>query len=278
MNQVVHAIGWCVEALLRPLDALAPWVSLAIIAALTAVVMLLVIRRTSPQRRIRHARAQMASTIFEMRLYLDHPLQLLRAQGRLVKWSVVYVALLLPSMLVLAAPLGLLFVHLEIRHGFAPLPSSATEVVRIEVAPGVATHDVAVEADEGLDITAQVHAEDEHAVYARVHVRRPGTHTLTIYAGDATVQTQVVADRDADVVSPDHRNGIAQLWSYGADAPIASDAIHSITIPYPDRPPYFAVPGWLSWIGLSTVPWWLYWLGIATAFALLLRNKLGVAL
>ena len=62
--------------------------------------------------RIRHARAQMASAIFEMRLYLDHPVQLLRAQGRLVGWSVLYVAFLLPSMVVLAVPLGLLFVPL----------------------------------------------------------------------------------------------------------------------------------------------------------------------
>ncbi len=278
MNHVVHAIGWCVEALLRPLDALAPWLSLAIVGALTAVVMLVVIRRTSPQRRIRHARAQMASTIFEMRLYLDHPLQLLRAQGRLVRWSVVYVALLLPSMLVLAAPLGLLLVHLEIRHGVAPLPPSATAVVRVEVAPEVATRDVEVETSDGLDVSAQVHADDEHAVYVRVHVRRPGTHTLTVYAGDEQAKTKVVADATAPLVSPERSHGIAQLWAFGADTPIATDAIRSISIPYPDRPPYFALPGWVSWIGITTVPWWLYWLVVATVFALLLRNRFGVAL
>ena len=266
MDRAVHAIGWFVERLLRPLDALAPWLSLAIIAAVTAVVMLLVIRKTSPQRRIRHARGQMAGAIFEMRLYLDHPVQLLRAQGRLIRWSVVYVGYLLPSMLVLAAPLGLLFVHLEARHGFAPLPVAEAAVVRIEVAPGVSTRDLSLDTGGGLAVTARVHAEDEHALYARIAVRTAGTHTLAIHAGDATVQIAIVADRDADVVSPERRHGISELWSLGAGDPIATDAIRAVTIPYPDRP----TSVWM--------PWWLYWLGVATGFALVLRDRMGVAL
>lgn len=266
MDHVVHAIGWCVEALLRPLDALAPWLSLAIVGALTAVVMLIVIGRTTPQRRIRHARAQMASAIFEMRLYLDHPGQLLRAQGRLIGWSFAYVAFLLPSMLVLAAPLGLLFLHLDMRHGLAPLEPSAVAVVRIEVAPDVSPREVELETDVGLSVTARVHAADEHALYARVRVRRPGTHELVVRAGDAAAQMSIVADPDADVVSPERHHGIAQLWSLGADGPIEDDAIRAIAVPYPDRP------------SPVHMPWWLYWLGVATAFALALRNRFGVAL
>lgn len=266
MNRVVHAIGWCVELVLRPLDALAPWLSLALLGAVTAVIMLVVIRRTSPQRRIRHARAQMASAIFEMRLYLDHPVQLLRAQGRLAGWSVLYVAYLLPSMLVLAVPLGLLFVHLEIRHGVAPLPANATAVVRVELAPGVSPRDVALEPDPGLAVTARVNAADEHALYARVSVRGPGTHALAVHAGDATVTTPIVADPDADVVSPERSHGISQLWALGADAPIDGDVIRAISIPYPDRPS----PFW--------GPWWLYWLAVATVTALVFKSRAGVEL
>lgn len=266
MAHVVHAIGWCVEALLRPLDALAPWLSLAAVGALTAVVMLVVIRRTTPQRRIRHARAQMASAVFEMRLYLDHPIQLLRAQGRLIAWSFAYVAFLLPSMLLLAAPLGVLYLHLDIRHGLAPLEPSDEAVVRVEVAPGVSPREVELETDAGLDVGARVHAPDEHALYARVRVRRPGTHELVVRAADASARASIVADLDADIVSPERRHGLSQLWALGASAPIEDDAIRTIAVPYPDRPS----PVWM--------PWWLYWLGVATAFALLLRHRFGVAL
>jgi hypothetical protein len=264
MNRVVHAIGWCVELVLRPLDALAPWLSVTLLGVVTAFVMLVVIRRTSPQRRIAHARAQMASAIFEMRLYLDHPGQLLRAQGRLVGWSVLYVGYLLPSMLVLAVPLGLLFVHLEIRHGFAPLPPHATAVVRIELAPDVAPADVEIAPDPGLDVTARVNAADEHALYARIQVLTPGMHAIVVRAGEASVMTPIVADPDAAIVSPERRNGISQLWSLGADAPFDSEAIQAISIPYPDR-------SWPIW-----GPWWLYWLGIATVTAFAFKSRAGV--
>lgn len=265
MEHVVHAIGWGIEALLRPLDALAPWASLAIVAAITGAIALLVIRYTSPQRRIRRARAQMAAALFEMRLYLDYPLHLLRAQGRLVGWSVLYVAYLLPSMLVLALPIGLLYVHLEIRHGLAPLPANAAAVMRIEVAPELSPRDVAIDVDGGVAVTARVHAEDEHALYARI-ASRGGTHRLTVRVRDAAVPTTLVVARDADVVSRERRHGWSQLWAFGAEPPIASAAIRAITIPYPDRPSPFAVP------------WWLYWFAATTGFALVLRGRLGVTI
>jgi hypothetical protein len=264
MATVVHAIGWLVETLLRPLDELAPWASLAVVGALTAVILLVVIRWTSPQRRIRHARSQMAAALFEMRLYLDHPLQLLRAQARLFGWTIVYVLYLVPSMVVLVAPLGLLFVHLEVRHGLAPLPAPSTTVVRVEVAPGISPRDVAISAAQPLAVTARVHADDEHAVYARVELRARGSYPIVVRAGADRATAQLIADPDASVVSRERNHGIAQLWAFGTEPPLDGEAIRSITIPYPDRASPFAVP------------WWLYWLGIATVLAIALRRRFAV--
>lgn len=266
MENLVHAPRWLVETLLRPLDLLVPWASLTIIAVVTAVVMLVVIRRTSPQARIRHARAQMAGAIFEMRLYLDHPLQLLRAQGRLFVWTVIYVGYLLPSMAVLLAPLGILYLHLEVRHGVAPLPGPTQVVMRIEVADHVVLRDLVVEPKGAVEVTGRLHAEDENALYVRLAITEKGTHTVTVHAKDAIATMDVVADPSADVVSPERRHGIAHLWAIGAQRPIAASEFRSITIQYPERES--ALP----------VPWWLYWLGLATAVAMALRNRFGVAL
>lgn len=264
MDTLVHGLHWIVEALLRPLDGLVPWVSLAIIAVPTAAVILVVVRRTSPQKLVGTARSRMGAAIFEMRLYLDHPLQLLAAQGRLIVWSIIYVGCLLPSLLVMAGPLGLFYIHLEIRHGVAPMPAPGTAVARIEVADGVVLRDLAIDAPAPLAVTARVHAEDEHAVYARIAVAAPGRHALTVRAGSAREEVSVNADPDTDVVSPERRAGIAQLWAISADPPLESDAIRSITIQYPER--------------TASVPWWLYWLGVATVLAMLLRRRFGVAL
>jgi hypothetical protein len=263
IDALVHGIHWLIEALLRPLDGLVPWVSLAIIAMPTAVLILVVVRRTSPQKLIARSRSQMAASIFEMRLYLDHPLQLLRAQARLVGWSVLYVACLIPSLVVMAAPLALLSVHLEIRHGLAPLAAPQSTVVRIEVANGISVRDVAIDVDDSLAVTARVHVDDERALYARIAITQPGSHRFIVHAGETRTEATLEADPDSAVVSAERRAGLSQLWAFGAEPPL-DGAVRSISIPYPERS--------------SAVPWWLYWLGAATVFALLLRRRFGVAL
>ncbi|MGE0869145.1 MAG: hypothetical protein AB7P03_11290 [Kofleriaceae bacterium] len=255
-----------IELLVGPFDGLAPWASLALLAALTAVVMLVVVRRTSPQRTIRNARAQMAGAMFEMRLFLDQPRQLLAAQARLVGWTLVYVLCLVPSALVLAAPLGLLYLHLELRHGLGPLSAPSIVVVKIEAEQGVSPRDVELSGSPGARVTARVHAEDEHAVYARIAIERNGRFPLQVRAGSSATTVELDADADADVVSAEHRRGISQLWALGIEPPITASGIRAITIPYPER---------ASPVG---VPWWLYWLGLSTALAMALRRRFGVAL
>lgn len=264
MDDLIHGIRWFVEALLRPLDGLVPWVSLALLAVPTAAIMLVVVRWTSPQRVVTRARSQMAAAIFEMRIYLDRPSQLLRAQGRLVVWSALYVAALLPSLLVMAGPLGLLYLHLEIRHGIAPAPAPSLAVARIEVAGAVALRDVAIDASGRVAVAARVHAEDEHALYARFAIAEPGTHHVVVRAGGTRTTATIEADPDADVVSPERRSGIAALWALGAEPPLDGAALRSISIRYPER--------------TAGMPWWLSWLGPATVFALVLRRRFGVAL
>jgi len=269
LQQVARIVRTAVEWIVRPLDALPPWLSLTVIAVLTALLMLVVVKRTSPQRLIQRARDRMAASIYEMRLFLDAPGRVLRAQGRLIVWMGVYLLTLLPSLVVLGPPLGLAYLHLETRHGLAPIEAPATIVMRVGLAEG---HDgdavEVVPAGDGVAVTAPlVYAADEQAVYARLRVARPGVHTVTVRAGGAEVTKQIVADPDAAQVAPDRQGGIAHLWQYGPEAP-PGGPVTSISLPHPARDQ--------SWLGLP-IPWWLYWIGAATVLALLLRRRFDVA-
>lgn len=264
MDRIAHAVRWFVEVLLRPLDHLAPWASLAVVGAVTGLVMLVVVRRTSPQRLIGRARAQMAAALYEMRLYLDHPGRVLAAQGRMIGWTVVYLACLLPSLLVLAAPLGLLYLHLEIRHGVAPLPAPSTIVLRVELAEGASTRDVTLEPRGDVRITARVRADDEPAVYARLAIGGPGAHEVIVRAGGVAVSKRLDAAPGADVVSPERRAGLAHAWTLGAEPPIDDGPIRALSVAHPDRD------------STLPVPWWLYWLAAATVVALALRRRFDV--
>lgn len=264
MEHVARALRWTVETLVSGLDALAPWCSLAIVAIVSALGMLVVLRYVSPQRQITRTRAQMSAAILEMRIYLDHPSRMFAAQGRMIGWTVAYLACLIPPALVLAAPLGLLYLHLEPRHGLAPLPAPGIAVLEVEL-DGFAPRDVELSPSPGLAITARVRDDDAKVLYARVAIRWPGTHHISVRARDATARKLVIADPNAAVVEPDLRGGAAHLWAMGTEAPPSGSAIRSVSIRYPSRDD-----------DVLFMPWWLYWLVVSSVTALALRRRFDV--
>ena len=253
-----------------PLDLLPATASLAVVSALSALLMLAVVRLASPQRLVARARDRMAASIYEMRIFLDAPGRVLRAQGRLLAWMLVYLVTLVPAGIILTPPLGLLYLHLETRHGLAPLAAPSTVVVRVELAPGIPPESVAIWTAGPVRLTAPLlRAADEPAVYARLAIERPGQHAVIVRAGGERVAKRLVADPDATRVAPERRGGWRRLLALGDEAPPGGDWIRSVSVQHPDREQ--------AWLGLA-IPWWLYWLGGSMLLALLLRRRLGVAL
>jgi hypothetical protein len=266
LDRIVHAIRHAIELALTPLDALPPWLSLAIVAIPTALLMLVVVKRVSPQRLVSRARDRIAASIYEMRLFLDEPRLVLRAQARLLGWTVVYLATLIPAIVVMTPPLGLLYLHLEPRHGLAPIAAPSTIVVRIELEPGVDGRAVTVDCRDAIELTAPLLvAPDEPAVYARLAIREAGTHAIVVHAGGRAVEKTIVADPRAAVVAPERAAGVATLWSLGSEPP-PDGPVRSIRVPHPERSS-----------GLP-VTWWLYWLAAATVIALALRRRFDVVM
>jgi hypothetical protein len=270
LEAVIHALRWSIEMLVRALDWLPALMSLGLVSSLTALLMLVVVRIASPQKLIARARDRMAACIYEMRLFLDAPGRVLRAQGRLFGWTAVYLVGLLPAALAATPVLALLYLHLETRHGLAPLPAPSTVVLRIELADGAKRLPVTVRPVGAVKVTAPlVRAEDEAAVYARLAIGAPGRHRVTVTAGGEMVDKRLDADPAAARVSPQRRAGWGHLVSLGDEPPPPGRVIRAVSVQHPERPQ--------SWLGLA-VPWWLTWLVAATAIALLLRRRLGVAL
>ena len=187
MLRIVHVLRVALELVLSPLDRLPAWLSLAVVAVATALLMIVAVKRVSPQRLIVRARDRMAAAIYEMRLFLDSPGRLLRAQGGSSGWLVVYLLALLPSMLALAPALGLLYLHLEVRHGLAPIAVPATVVMRIALADGVDGDAMRISPDPGASLTAPlVYAADEATVYARLRIHRDLACTTSRWRRAAT--------------------------------------------------------------------------------------------
>jgi hypothetical protein len=262
---IVDIVRAGLEAALWPLDRVPPGLAVVIVGAATGLFLIAVMKWCSPQRWVARARDRMSACIYEMRLFLDSPRQVVIAQGRLLAWTAVYLLALAPALLAASPGLGLLYLHLEARHGLAPVEVDRPLVVRIGLADGTDGARVAVTVDGPAELTAPLlHARHEPAVYARLRIAAPGSPTLLVTLDDQRWSKRIDA-RATTAVAAERAAGLA-AWLALGDEPALSGAVASIRIPHPAQGDWSVLPG----------PWWLWWLGVATAVALALRGRLGV--
>lgn len=256
-----------IELSLYPFDALPEALALTLLAVITGVVLLLLVRTTTPQRFVDRARNRMTSAVYETRLFLNDPGRLIKAQGRLVVWSFVYVAAMLPAFVLAAVPMGLYYLHLEGRYGKAPVALGAPLVLRVDYAEGRAPADLALNLPQGVRLTAgPVGVPHLARVYFRLEVQRPGVYDLQLRAGGETLSKRLVAARGTPV-SDTRGRGFAALFEQSLEPSLPAGAIEKLSLIHPDR-----TDTWLR------MPWWMYWMVGATVAALALRKPLGVAL
>src|SRR4051794_11415375 len=110
--------GAAFGGLLKPFAALPPALSLALVSALTAVVMLLVVRRTSNQRALDDVKRKIHAALFEIRLFNDDLRAIFRAQGEMLRHNVTYLRLSLVPMLWMIVPFVLVIAQLQFHYGY----------------------------------------------------------------------------------------------------------------------------------------------------------------
>ena len=129
LNRVVATV---LEALLWPFRGLPTLVGLAFVALLTAVVVLLVYRKTSDQGGITAVRRRIVASLLEMRLFRDDPVIVLRAQGQVLKASFRYFRYSLIPLAWILLPLVVLFIHLDRIYGHDPLAPGEAAILTVE--------------------------------------------------------------------------------------------------------------------------------------------------
>lgn len=270
MDTLIHGLRTGIEYMLVPFDALPRFWALTALSVLSGVLMLWVVGKTTPQRRVQVARDRMASAIYEMRLFLDSPGRILRSQARMLGWSFAYIGYMLPAFVLMSLPLGLLGLHLEARYGEGALAVGAPIVVTVGMEPGSELAGVSAGEVPGVRVTAPpMRVVDEGRVYLRAVIERPGVYSLPVRAGEAVVEKRLVADPAAAEMNAERCRGLCLLASFGDEPPLGDGPIASIAVEHPAAD--------TSWLPLS-MPWWGYWLIVATVAALALRKPLGVTL
>lgn len=266
MTETLRALAGLV---VTPFAWLPATLGLGAFAVASGAGMLWVLGKTTDQRRLERARDRMVSAVYEVRLFLDTPGRVLRAQLRLLGASAVYVGFMLPALLVLAPPLLLLVPQLELRFGLGPLRAGEDALVRLDLAEGTEGPSVTVVETPGVRPTAPLlHVEDERALYLRVRIDEPGTRSLRVRVGGHDVEKLLVAGPTTRSVSAERSSGLRDALALGTEPSLAAqDGLTRIRVQHPAPPGRF--------LG-ARMPWWLYWLAITMLTALALRRRMGV--
>jgi hypothetical protein len=266
MARVADAWHRLIEWLFVPLDPLGEDFALAVVSILTGVMLLVLVRFTTPQERVAKARNRMMSAVYETRLFLNNPRRLVVAQGRLLGWGALYVGTLLPALLVMALPLALVYLHLDARVGQAPLPLHTPVVLRLDLKSDAPAVDA--EVPPGVLLTAPaVRLEDPDQVYFRLEITSLGVYEVVLRSGSYRVKKRLVAS-GTEPVSSERATGVEQLWVHGLEPALPPEAPFT-------RLTVFHEPRRERWLGL---PWWAVWMLGATLSALVLKRPLGVEL
>jgi uncharacterized membrane protein (DUF106 family) len=265
------ALGSVFDLLLRPLAGLPPLASLTILSLLTAIVMLLVVRRTSNQRALDQVKRRIHAALFEIRLFNDDLGAIFRAQGEMLRHNLTYLRLSFAPMLWMFVPFVLVIAQLQFQYGYdglaigrpvlltAHVRAAGTEVPRLEVPAGIRAETDAIWFPAAQDVMWRITPE------------AAGDYELRLIVGGQTfTKTLHVSSRLARRSPERLEAGFLNEVLYPAEPPLPANApLTTITIPYPERD--INVFGWhLNWL--------VVFFALSIVFAFVLRKPFGVTL
>ena len=268
MTVLNQALTRLFDVALAPLDRLSPLAGLAVLSLGTAVAVLLAFKWTADQPALVASKRAMQAAIFEMRLFNDDLLAMLRAQGEVLRHTARYLRLSLAPTLWLIVPMLALLLHMEFRFGYTGLTIGEAALVKVRFAE--AAPPASLEAPDAVAVeTPGVLLPSEREIVWRIRPRASGSYELRVDVG-GTVLSKTLLVSDAVARRSPVRPGtdLVHQFLYPSESPLPGGmGLASITIAYPQRD--FLVAGWnIGWSGV--------YLALTLAFALVLKRSFGV--
>ena len=269
---MAFAAGWfgiVVSRCFSAFEHLPQEVTLVVWSAACALMLLLVFRLTSRPVAIRAARRRIAGLLLEMWLFGDQPALVWRAQLNLIRANIRYVALLLPAMVVLAAPMFLVWVHLDQLLGRSALAPGYSAVVTAQFREPLSSTP-SLETPSGVVVeTPAVRLTAERQVCWRIRATGEVWGNLSVRTGDLALEKRVVAGTGTRYTYDRRGSSVADLLLHpGEPALPAAVVIDWIEVGYPEANEVLFGTRW---------PWSVWFLLLVSAMAIIFSKRFGVS-
>jgi hypothetical protein len=269
------------DGLLYPFRGMHPFVGVLLLSLLTAILMLVVFKRTSNQQALALAKRRIQGCLFELRLFNDDPRAILRAQSELLRHSFSYLKLSLVPMAWMLAPLVLIIAQLQSYYGYQPPAHGERFVVEARLTETAASGlgdrrpiaTLRTSSDALVVETPAVWMPEEHRLAWRVALRTPGEYALTLSLDGVDAMKSFDARPEGVRRSPlKVRSGFVDQLLYPAEPLLPADGPFqtvSISLAEADLP----VPG----LGRA-LHWSLVFFALTLLFALALKRRFRVTI
>lgn len=274
MSFVNTVLGVLFNTLLYPFRELHPMVGLTAISGLAAVLMLLGYKATSNQPAVEAVKRKIAANLFEIRLFNDDIVAILRAQGAIMRHNAKYIGLNLIPMLFMLGPFVLLVAQLQFHYGYEGLRPGETTTLRVTLSEAAAgpSPEATVEFPDGLRLdSARVWVPSLREAAWRLVAVEAGDYELNVLVDGESFTKSVVVSEAIQQRAPARLE--AGWWNqliYPAEAPLPRGAaVTEIRVDYADR-----AVGVFGFEGHWLIAFFVLSVGIAFA----LKGRFGVTI
>ncbi len=243
MSHVNAVLRPIFDLLLAPASAWPPIVPIAIVSLLVGIGMLLVFKRTSDQVRLARVKRLITAAIFEIRLFNDDLVSILRAQADILRHNLSYLRLTIRPTLFVLLPLFLVMAQLQFHYGYEGLRPGQKTLLRVDLAPG--TVPAGQRPEVRLDVPAGLRADSEAVwipaesqVAWRLVAEKDGEYELGIAVGGAPpMEKSVRVTSRAVRLAPERVDtGFLSQLLYPAEPPLPDGSpVRAIRLGYTDR-------------------------------------------
>ncbi len=231
------------DVLLGPASGWPPIVPIAVVSLLVGVGMLLVFKRTSDQARLAQVKRLITAGIFEIRLFNDDLVAILRAQAEILRQNASYLRLTIRPTLFILAPLVLVMAQLQFHYGYEGLRPGQSTLLRVDLAPGTVA--AGKRPSVRLDVPAGLRADTDALWFPaasqlawRLVAETEGNYQLGVALdGAPPVEKSVRVTQRAVRLAPERVDtGFLSQLLYPAEPPLPeAGPIRAIRLAYPDR-------------------------------------------
>ena len=197
-----------------PLSAIPAYFAILIIAAFSAVLFLIIFKKTSNQEKIKVYKNRITGYILEIRLYKDQPRVTIKNILNILGCNLVYLRYALVPLIFIILPVLIISVQLNNRYGYLPVQAEKPFIVRVDldrnaladVPEGVES--VECTASDGIVLeTLPMRISSDATIFWRAKVVSSDTPvqtlTMTLNGGDETVTKKVVSAMTVSGIAPE---------------------------------------------------------------------------